>query len=57
MKSWVKACWNKLMGGIYGNPLCEGAAQGDIGKVGSQTMKECSISLGLEYQNRKLGLH
>lgn len=45
------------MDGIYGNPLCEEAARGDIRKASSQTMKECHISLGLEYQNRKLGLH
>lgn len=45
------------MGGVYGNPLGEEAVRNDIGKAGSQTMKECHISFGLEYQNHKLGLH
>lgn len=44
------------MGRREGSPLCAKTLKGD-NRNGDQTMKECQVSLGLEYQNDELGIH
>lgn len=44
MKAWVKTWWNKWMGGRDGSPLWGKFLQGDIRKLGGQTIRDCHIT-------------